>query len=200
MNAPDCLRPGGLALTAELLSLTDLASPADVLDAGCGTGATVKWLRDNGFAAWGVDVRCAAETKWLRTGDMCELPWPDACFDGYLAECSLSVCRSAAQALAEAWRVLRPGGWLLVADVYSANAAGPSFSLKEAATLAAWQRAAEAAGFSEVCQLDRSALWKPFVLEALWAGLELADLWCGSAQQEASGKMGYLLMTGRRPK
>ena len=198
MNAPECLRPGGLALTAELVQLAELTPSAELLDAGCGAGRAVGWLREQGFAAWGVDQAYLGEEEWLIRGDMTALPWPDGSFDGYLAECSLSVCQDAAQALAEAYRVLRPGGWLLVSDVCCTSARGPAFSLGEAATMDAWRRLVQAAGFDKVQCRDRTALWKPFVLEAIWAGLDPADWWCGLAPQETGGALGYLLLCGRK--
>jgi SAM-dependent methyltransferase len=48
----------------------------------------------------------------FREGDLESLPWPDACFDVVTGFNSFFVAGDLASALAEARRVLRPGGWL----------------------------------------------------------------------------------------
>jgi ubiquinone/menaquinone biosynthesis C-methylase UbiE len=50
-----------------------------------------------------------------------ELPFVDASADGVLAECCLSVMHNAQKVLAECARVLRPGGQLMISDLYARN-------------------------------------------------------------------------------
>jgi arsenite methyltransferase len=125
-----CLRPGGLELTDRLLAAACLPAGAAVLDVGCGAGATVAHLADrHGLRATGVDASCerverAASTRpdLVFVGGRAEaLPFPAATFTAVLCECVLSTLDDAGAALREMVRVLRPGGLVLLSDVYVAE-------------------------------------------------------------------------------
>jgi SAM-dependent methyltransferase len=113
--------------------------PLRVLDAGCGTGGLLANLRTN---AWKVGVEISPEGIRLARsrgvtlvrGSVSALPFADSSFDAVV---SIDVlCHSGvqeAQAVAEATRVLRPGG-LLLAQV-------PAFEfLKGAHDAAVWTK------------------------------------------------------------
>jgi SAM-dependent methyltransferase len=111
---------GRLRLVAALTA-SDLRKRQRVLDVGCGAGATLRWLSDRGHDAVGIDSSSASlahasrlvPAATLQRGDAARLPFEDASFDGVLLLDVLEHVDDAA-ALAEAHRVLRPGGWLLV--------------------------------------------------------------------------------------
>ncbi len=122
-RADDLLRPGGLELTTRVIQLAGLHPGAGVLDLGCGRGESVAYLRSLGFAAFGVDRRQPLESESHDAFQIVaaaeELPLPNACMDGILAECSLSLVADLDRALAECARVLKIGGRLMVSDLYA---------------------------------------------------------------------------------
>ncbi len=122
------VRPGGLALTDRALDSCRLPAGARVLDVGCGTGATVEFLcQKNRYAAFGVDtsslllkegVERNPNVGFLR-GTAENLPFPDRCFSALFCECVLSLLHDPAEPLKEFARVLNPGGFLILSDVYA---------------------------------------------------------------------------------
>lgn len=89
-----------------------------VVDVGCGGGRAVGELAGLGVKAIGVDVDpemiAVAAQRWpageFRLGDATALPLDDASVTGYRADKVLHALADPAAALAEATRVLRPGG------------------------------------------------------------------------------------------
>jgi arsenite methyltransferase len=115
-------RPGGFTITEHGLEVCTFPPGARVLDIGCGTGDTVRYLRERrGLEALGVDVDPAvvAGRPHLACASGEALPFADGSFDGVLLECSLSVTDDPDRVLAECRRVLAPEGWLLLSDVYA---------------------------------------------------------------------------------
>lgn len=97
-----------------------------VLDAGCGTGRMARFLTDRGCSVAGVDLspgmlamaRRDHPDLHVREASITDLPFEDASFDGAMFWYSLIHLpdEAAAVALGEAARVLRPGGYVLVAS------------------------------------------------------------------------------------
>ena len=129
-TADDTLRPGGLELTDYALSLCSIPDGSRILDAGCGTAATVRHLEKNGtWEAVGVDqsVTLLAEGRShsrkvsLVRAVLESLPFGDESFEGVICECVLSqTCVT--EVLSEFRRVLRPGGFLIISDLYRKTA------------------------------------------------------------------------------
>jgi ubiquinone/menaquinone biosynthesis C-methylase UbiE len=113
-----------------------------VLDMGCGRGAVLIAVakRLTSGLATGIDLWSTSDQSGnarevtlrnselegvrdhidVETGDMRALPFADASFDVVVSSLAIHNIRShtaRAQAVAEAWRVLRPGGRLRIADI-----------------------------------------------------------------------------------
>ncbi|HTG83025.1 MAG TPA: class I SAM-dependent methyltransferase, partial [Geobacteraceae bacterium] len=121
------IRPGGLTLTERGVAFCRFPSGARLLDVGCGAGATVEYLRSRyGFAAAGVDIsRLLIAEGLVRDpalplveAEAEALPVEDGVLDGVLCECVLSLVGEPLRALREFRRVLRPGGHLILSDMY----------------------------------------------------------------------------------
>jgi len=189
------LRPGGLELTGQLVTRAALPPLALVLDVGCGTGATVDYLgRQHHLRALGLEY----SAKLLGAGVMRQpdlpvlqaagdqLPLATGQFDAVLAECSLSVMGQPGWALAEFRRVLRPGGLLLLHDVYARHPEGLARlrSLPfESCLRGAWSQpellaGLAAAGLKLVWWADCSDALRQFVGQLIFAHGSLAQFWC----------------------
>lgn len=103
-------------------------SGSTILDVGCGVGRHVMYLGGLGFQMVGTDIsptgirltQEAAASQNIpfegRVSDMTTLPWADATFDAALSTSTIHhhLRVGIVQALAEVWRVLKPGGLFLV--------------------------------------------------------------------------------------
>ena len=120
----DMLRPGGMKITESALREIMLIPNSRVLDVGCGGGATVSYLRELGYNAFGVDITLPpGAPQELICADATALPFDSGTMDAVFFECSLSKIVAPEAALREAQRVLKPGGALVVSDMFTRGAA-----------------------------------------------------------------------------
>jgi SAM-dependent methyltransferase len=112
-------------LAGRVRELSDAAEPGVICDLGCGPGHVGRYLHDLGMRVVGVDLsagqleqarRLNPEIEF-RQGDMRALDVPDGAWSGIAAFYSIiHVPRGeVVDVLRELRRVLRPGGWLLLA-------------------------------------------------------------------------------------
>lgn len=115
-------QPESVALRERSYELLE-AKPGDtVLDVGCGGGTAVGELRARGVDAVGVDVSAEVlavarqlhpDARFEEAGAE-ELPFADDSVDGYRAEKLYHALPDPAAAAAEAYRILKPGGRIVL--------------------------------------------------------------------------------------
>jgi ubiquinone/menaquinone biosynthesis C-methylase UbiE len=101
----------------------------DLLDIGTGTGRILEVMAPKAGHAVGIDLsrdmlavarvnleRAHAQNCSIRQGDMYQLPFPGGSFDAVVIHQVLHYAERPARAIAEAARVLRPGGRLAICD------------------------------------------------------------------------------------
>jgi len=109
-------------------ALLGFLSLGDLVDIACGDGAVAELLAPRARSVTGVDLRAEALAQArrrlgrrgnvsLRRADMHALPFPDASFDQALLLNCLTLTERPERAVAEAARVLRPGGALVAATL-----------------------------------------------------------------------------------
>ena len=155
--------PGGEEHTEALLALAGLPKGAKILDMGAGGGEALVLLRERGYDAYGIDLQ--PRNALVREGDFLHTGFPDLSFDGVLSQCAFFISGDPAGALREARRLLKPGGVLMLSDLFFAEPDLPGFRIRH--------------------KEDMTALWREYYLEALWRG----DAECGCFPK---GKCRYL--------
>ncbi len=114
-------RPGGFEITSKALSFCSFKKGSRIIDLGCGSGATVDFLTSEGFEAYGIDN----DTKKTRpqinliNGSAEKIPFPESSVDGVFMECSFTLMNDQRAVLNECYRVLKPGGRLVISSLYA---------------------------------------------------------------------------------
>lgn len=100
---------------APLLDLLDLPASADVLDVGAGDGRWLGALRAKGHSGRRQGLDPSPGSLEILTGAAHALPFAEETFDVVTLVRVLGHLPDAGAALAEARRVVRPGGWVVLA-------------------------------------------------------------------------------------
>ena len=197
------IRPGGLTLTDRAVGLCTFAAGAQLLDVGCGAGATVEHLISRyGFDARGVDSSPTLITEGLSRNPALPLtqstaqalPFAGGTQDGVFCECVLSLLDQPLLALAEFQRVLRSGGYLILSDLYSRDYTGVSDrGAVPRVQVGAWL---SACGFEPLFWEDHTSALKELAARLILANGSLEGLCCGAGN--AGRWTGYYLLVARK--
>lgn len=118
---------GWMHIAQQVAAMVPLSTTARILDVGCGTGQSRKLYAGANRTYVGMDLsgaalslaqekfRGAASSCWVR-GDACHMPVADRQFDLVAFSSVLHHIDNFGQALHEARRVLRPGGYVFAFD------------------------------------------------------------------------------------
>ena len=213
-------RPGGTDLTDRALSCCGFAVGARVLDVGCGVGASVEHLQSrHGLAATGIDPSPALIAEGLaRNPDLSltegsaeALPVADGELDGVLCECVLSLVDDPRQVLQEFRRALRPGGSLILSDLYLRSATGVFETIQTAdcyesdepapgpMTRGTLEALLNACGFVLFLWEDHTRLLQELAARLVLAHGPLDGLWRPPRDAGCAGERpGYYLLVARK--
>ena len=164
--------PGGEEHTRRMLKLAErfgLPEGARMLDMGAGAGETIRLLREEGFKAEGIDLEPRSDL--VQAGDMHRTGFPDKSFDSVISQCAFFASGDPEAAYSEARRVLKPGGLLLLSDVFFGE---PALT-----------------GFRMLYREDLTHVWREYYIEALWRGE------CGACKIP-KGKSSYLVVIAKK--
>jgi len=186
------LRPGGIALTGRLLQRCALAPGSAVLDVGCGPGHSLALMASVfGLKATGIDpsptmldeaARNAPAAALLRA-EATAIPCGGRSFDAVICECVLSLTGDIAASLEEMHRVLRPGGILILTDIYCKKPGGKSdlqglqSCISHARPLDVIAGGLGRAGFSPVSFEDRSDALRQLAGQIIFTFGSLEKFW-----------------------
>jgi len=218
----ETIRPGGLALTDRAMRLCNFSRGARILDVGCGMGATVAHLQQEfHIRAVGLDPSPSLPTQGTRLrpglpllrGRAEALPVGNRKMDGMICECVLSLVEDPPRALSEYYRVLSPGGRLMLSDIYSKAFEVQTMISKRAKTSCldgAVSRKSiiemvSSAGFRILLWEDHTRLLAELAARLIFEHGSLADFWqrIGLPSPETSdetvcSKPGYYLMIAQK--
>ncbi len=241
----DSFHPGGERLTLRLGNVLELGPGTRVLDVACGSGGTsIALAKGFGCSVTGIDLGAAnLERAKLRAEeegvshlveflemDAEALEMDDGTFDIVVSECALCTFTDQPRALAEAYRVLRPGGLIGITDVIverelpdrARTVLFHVACISGAMPVRGYRDAIEDAGFVDLVHEDHSYAIGELVdkAERMVMGWRFAEqmygvdleAWTGMSQEEAKellagarkwverGDLGYGLFIGTRPR
>ena len=222
----ETLRPGGFALTQKAINFCKLTREHNVLDLGCGRGASIEYLhKEYQIRAVGID----ASKQLLQTAKAKNpyaqiifakadaLPFFGGSFQAVFAECTLSLMDNLGEVLNEAYRVLRLNGWFIISDVYAKNPKAlhklKNFSLNSCLRglhdLTLLQEELEKRGFEVLLLEDYSHFLKELMVKIIFSHGSMNSFWgktmvepnqlcCSFEENLRECKPGYFMVIARK--
>jgi SAM-dependent methyltransferase len=174
----DAVRPGGLALTERAVDFCGFSKGDGIVDIGCGFGTTLGHMRDrHDCRVCGIDIsaRMLSESRGqpVIQASADSLPFGAGLFAGVFCECVLSLLSLPENALCEFHRVLHPGGYLVLSDIYLRNPGTrfypPSSCLSGAVAKSERIKQVNDCGFELLLWEDHSGYLKEMAARIVWA-------------------------------
>lgn len=178
--AVDNAHPGGHGLTETLVDRLSMRQKSDILDVGCGTGATAVFLSEKMQAnVTGIDLhpvmvkraqaraKASCRSPKIIRASAEQLPFQTDCFD-YLISESVTAFTDVSYSVPEYYRVLRPGGSLAAIemtiekplDEENKRAIESVYGVDDVHTETEWLAIWKSAGFTNVKALRANKLLK----------------------------------------
>jgi ubiquinone/menaquinone biosynthesis C-methylase UbiE len=180
-----------------------------LLDIGCGAGRTVRFLRETfELDAMGIDPILAQSREQadpdlpIWRGNAQTIPFREESLDGILCECSFSLFDRPEAVLSGFARVLKPGGRLLISDVYARDRpmeiSGFTKYLHTRESICRW---VANQGLESVLFEDRSQAIKSLALQWIMdmGGEHFYESIGASFEDMKAARCGYYSLIARKP-
>lgn len=185
------MHPGGLRLTQRAAVLAGVSCAMHVADIGCGCGASLSFLAEEyGVTGVGIDVSADMIGRARQGGapgidfvccDAACYPYNEGCYDRVFCDCALSEITKPGQVLLKIRDSLRPGGKLILSDVYAKEKKTPGSQRVRAAcpgacvSVRAWTKGqliglVTGAGFRTIVEEDHTPALVTYAAERFAAG------------------------------
>lgn len=200
--------PGGLQNTGKMLDYIPRKGGERAIDLGAGAGDSVRFMRELGIRAVGVDIAPKVDpgtdfgiisesgiielagdehitdssVDMVTKCDFLNLPYADESFDIALSQCAFFVSGDVKRAVREASRVLKKGGHLALADLDDG-------SLKDIT---------ENAGIRITYYEDMTPAWREYYIEAIWGDGFCCDEYRELAALHSKDKLRYSMYIGKK--
>lgn len=165
------MRPGGIKLTERLFNISRIKSGI-ILDFGCGSGYTARYLTDNMFEVVGIDkseillekaaLRCP-ETRFILSENFENLDFQNS-FDGIISECVIASLDNIQETITKLHSFLKYNGIFIINDIMSLikKDKGSFYTFSD------WIKILKISGFEIIYHEDNTSELKQFFLETIW--------------------------------
>ncbi len=198
----ETLRPGAYHLTEKIIKECAFKKGDQILDLGCGNGASLHYLKENyGIEGMGLDPssllldQCRKKNPSLSCiqGKGEAMPFADKVFDGVLTECSLSLMKPVKKGIEEVYRVLKKGGLWGMSDLYAKNPKnlnqleekGFNSCIKDLHNLEDLIKSIKKAGFKVLFLEDQSHYLKKLMVELVFQYGSMHRFWTECSEEES---------------